>query len=235
MSPRASENTRPSEGPTAPIPVPPTAAITALPVWRVATSIPLHWSATPGTAPVASYDVRYRRATWKGSFGSSVLWRSATAATGATFGGAAGSTYCFSVRARDTGGLVSAWTAMTCTGVPLDDRSLSRSSGWTAGTGSAYYKHTYLRATRYGAKLVRTGVVARRIAIVATTCPTCGKVRVYWGSTLLRTISLYSATTINRKLITVKTFTSARTGTLTLRVASSGKKVVIDGLAIRRN
>ena len=221
--------------PTAPIPVPPTAAITALPVWRVATSIPLHWSATPGTAPVASYDVRYRRATWKGSFGSSVLWRSATAATGATFGGAAGSTYCFSVRARDTGGLVSAWTAMTCTGVPLDDRSLSRSSGWTAGTGSAYYKHTYLRATRYGAKLVRTGVVARRIAIVATTCPTCGKVRVYWGSTLLRTISLYSATTINRKLITVKTFTSARTGTLTLRVASSGKKVVIDGLAIRRN
>jgi hypothetical protein len=141
----------------------------------------------------------------------------------------------FSARARDVSGWLSTWTADTCTAIPLDDRSLGRSSGWTAGTGSAYYRSTYLRSSAYGAKLTRTGVVARRIALVATTCPTCGMVRVYWGSTLLRTISLASATTVNRKLITVTTFADTRTGTLSIRVYSSGKKVIVDGVAIRRS
>lgn len=218
-----------------PMPVPPTAAIRALPTWRAATAIPLAWSGSAGTSPVASYDVRYRRATWKGSFGTRVVWRSATAATSAIFAGALGSTYCFSVRARDAVGAVSAWTAETCTAVPLDDRSLGRVGSWTAGTGSAYFRSTFVRSTRLGAKLVRTGVVARRIALVATTCPTCGTVKVYWGSTLLRTIKLTSATTVQRKLIPVTTFTRARTGTLTIRISSSGRKVIIDGLAIRRN
>ena len=230
--------TGPASAPSAPVTpatVPPTAGLTPLPTWRASTSIPLAWGATPGSAAVASYDVRYRRAAWNGSFGSYVTWRSAMAATSATFPGSSGSTYCFSVRARDTLGTLSAWTAETCTAVPLDDRSFTRYGRWTAGTGSAYYRSTYLRSYTYGAKLVRTGVVARRIAIVATTCSTCGSVRVYWGSTLLRTISLRSATTVNKKLITVTTFTSTRRGTLTIKVYSSGKKVLIDGLAIRRN
>jgi hypothetical protein len=77
--------------------------------------------------------------------------------------------------------------------------------------------------------------VAKQIALVATTCPTCGKVRVYWGSTLLRTISLSSAITVNRKLITVTTFTGTRTGTLSIQVYSSDKKVIIDGVAIGRS
>jgi hypothetical protein len=76
--------------------------------------------------------------------------------------------------------------------------------------------------------------VARKITIVATTCPTCGSIKVYWGSTLLRTISLTSATTINRRLISVTTFTTARTGTLTIKVSSSSRKVIIDGVAIVR-
>ena len=56
-----------------------------------------------------------------------------------------------------------------------------------------------------------------------------------WGSTLLRTIKLTSTTTVNKKLINVTTFTTARTGTLTIRVSSTGRRVVIDGVAIRRN
>ena len=219
--------------PTAPA-VPPIASITGLPTWLSTNSIGLRWGATPSTAGTTSYDVRYLRAAWNGSFGSYVTWRTATTATSATFPGSPGSTYCFSVRARDAG-LVSAWTAATCTAIPLDDRSLARYGRWTAGTGTAYYRSTYLRSSSSGAKLTRTGVVAKRIAIVATTCSTCGSVRVYWGSTLLRTISLRSATTVNKKLITVTTFTSARKGTLMIKVYSSGKKVLIDGVAIRRN
>jgi hypothetical protein len=215
--------------------VPPTALVFPLPTWLTATSIPLDWAAMPGNWPVASFDVRFRRAAWNGGFGSIVTWKAATADTSATFTASSGYTYCFSVRARDTDGGVSTWTAETCTAIPLDDRSLVRSSGWTAGTGSSYYRSTYLRSSTYGAKLTRTGVVAKRIALLATTCATCGSVKVYWGTSLLKTVSLYSATTVNKKLITVASFSAARTGTLTIRVSSSGKRVIIDGVAIRRN
>ena len=112
--------------------------------------------------------------------------------------------------------------------------SLARSGSWYVGTSSAYYRSTDLRSTSYGAKLVRTGVVAQRIALLVETCSTCGSVKVYWGSTLLKTISLYASTTHYKVLITVTTFTSARSGTLTITVSTSGKPVIIDGVAIRR-
>lgn len=219
--------------PVAPPPVPPVALITALPTWSSAVTVPVSWGSTSGTRSVASYLVRYRRAAWNGSFGSYATWLSGTTGTRAVFTGLPGSTYCFTATAVDALGLASTPSAETCTSVPLDDRSFTRSSGWTAGTGSPYYRSTYLRSSTLGAKLTRTGVIARRLAIVAATCPTCGKVAVYWGTALLKTISLYSSTTTNRKLIAVTTFTSVRTGTLTLKVVSSRKTVVIDGFAVR--
>ena len=157
-----------------------------------------------------------------------------TSTTIGTLTGNPGTTYCFIVVAHASDGGTSAATAETCTIIPLDDRSFTRSGSWSIGTGTAYYKSTFSRSTSSGAKLTRTGVVAKRIAIVATTCSTCGKVRVYWGSTLLKTISLYSATTVNRKVIGVTTFSSARSGTLSLRVYGSGHRVIIDGVAVSR-
>lgn len=216
-------------------PTPPTAHITALAMFRNTTAVALSWSATRGTAAVATYDVRFRSAPWNGSFGAYTTWLTANPATRATFNAATGNTYCFGVRARDVNGVVSAWTADTCTVIPLDDRSLTRSSYWSRGTLSVFYKSTWTRSYTSGAKLTRTGVVARRISLVATTCPTCGKVRVYWGATLLRTVSLYSSTTINKRVIGVTTFSSARSGTLTVRVYGSGRKVIVDGVAIARN
>jgi uncharacterized protein YbbK (DUF523 family) len=213
----------------------PTARTTALPAWLAASAVPLSWGARPALAPVTSHDVRYRRARWNGTFGPQVRWWSATTETSASFGVSPGYTYCFSTRARDADGWVSSWTKERCTAVPLDDRSLSRSADWTAGTSSASYRSTYLRSSAYGATLTRTGVHARRIALLATTCPTCGSVKVYWGATLLKTVSLYSATTVDQALIPVAAFGSTRTGTLSIKVSSSGKKVVVDGVAIRAN
>jgi Cohesin domain len=212
---------------------PPTASMHALPAWVSTNALALSWSGTPGGAAIASYDVRYRRAKWNGTFGVQTAWQSATTATSATLSASTGYTYCVSARARDTDGKLSAWTKETCSAIPLDDRALTRTGSWTAGTGTAYFRSTYLRSTSSTAKLTRTGVRVRRLAIVATTCPTCGTVKVYLGSTLLKSVSLYSATTVNRKLITVKTFPSVRTGTLSIRVTSkSPKRVIIDGLAI---
>lgn len=210
--------------------VKPTAAIGAQPVWRASTSVPLTWSGTG-----ASFDVLYKRAAYNGTYGNLSLWKNGTTAKSATFTGAPGSTYCFQVRSTAANGISSDLTAPACTAVPLDERSMTRSGTWTAGTGSAYYKSTYLRTTAQGARLTRTGVQARRIAIVATTCATCGKVSVYRGSTLLKTISLYSATTKNKRVISVIAFGSVTSGTISIKVVTSGKKVLIDGLVISRN
>src|SRR4029079_1945358 len=103
------------------------------------------------------------------------------------------------------------------------------------GAGLAYYRSTNVRSIRQGATLTRTGVHARRIALVATTCASCGSVRVYWGSTLLRTIDLRSATRVNRKVIPVATFASLRSGTLSIRVGSKNAPVIVDGMVLRRD
>jgi hypothetical protein len=211
-----------------------TATITRLLAWKASTSVAVSWGGTPGSYPISSYDVRYKRAAWNGTFGLYTMWRSASTATSGTFAGAAGNTYCFSARARDSHGGPSTWTADTCTATPLDDRSLTRGGTWSAGTGTPYYLETYVNSTSLNASLTRTSVQAKRFAIMATTCPTCGSVKVYWAGSLLKTISLASTTTVNKKLITVTTFSTVKTGTLKLVVGTSGKQVRIDGVAISR-
>ena len=215
--------------------VPPTAHITSLPAWISSNSVALSWSGSTTGAPIKSYDVRYRRAAWNGTFAAPVVWRSATTTTSGAFPAFSGSTYCFSVRSRDAVGTVSAYTSETCTAIPLDDRSFARTGTWYLGSHSAYFRSTFSRSTTLNAKLTRTGVVAKSIALLVTKCATCGTVKVYWGSTLLKSISLYSSTTKVKQFVTVVVFTSARSGTLSIKVTSSRKSVYIDGVAIRRN
>jgi Fibronectin type III domain len=214
-------------------PVPPSASVASLPTWTVAASLEVPLAGSPGTNAIATYEVRFRRAMWNGSFGA-YAYRSTTTPS-FSLAVSAGATYCFSARARDDQGYASpAWSAERCTAVPLDDRSLSAHGTWGRSTGSAYYRATSTRSYAYGAALVRTSVKAKRVAIVATTCPTCGSIRVYLGSTLLRSISLRSSTTVNGRVITVADFGSVRSGTLTIKVSTSGRMVRIDGLAVSR-
>lgn len=213
-------------------PTAPAARIASVPLWSTALPPTISWVGTPGTNPIASYDVRYRKASWWGGFGASTGWLAATAATSASFPATPGNTYCFSVRARDSMGYASSWSAETCLTAPLDDRALTRSGTWYVGTNSAYYRGTYVRSSTSGTAASIPGVRAKRIALVATTCATCGTVKVYLGSTLLRTVSLVSDTTVTGKVIWVATFDTVKTGTLSIRVSSSGLRVVIDGLGI---
>ena len=80
--------------------------------------------------------------------------------------------------------------------------------------------------------LVRKGIKTKRIALLVTRCKTCGTVRVYLGTKLLRTISLRSKSTKHSELVIVKTFTTPKTGTLRLVVSSTGKPVPIEGLGL---
>jgi Regulator of chromosome condensation (RCC1) repeat len=209
------------------------------PSWPTTTAFVLRWSGQAAVAPVTSFDVRYRRASTTGGFGAWGRWRTATTQTSGTFSASPGYTYCFAAQAHDADGGVSGWAANqysfeTCSAVPLDDRSLTRVGSWTALTDASLYRSTGLRSYTPGARLTRTGVSADAIRLVATTCPLCGKVSLYWNSRLIRTISLYSARRVDRVAFRVKDFDSLQRGTLTIKVVSSGKKVIIDGVAIYR-
>jgi hypothetical protein len=193
------------------------------------------WSGADSGSGLATFDVRFERAPFNGGFQA---WQypaglQRTAARSASLASTGqGWTTCVQSRARDAAGNVSGWSAVRCTAVPLDDRALSASTGWYRGTGSGFFASTYTSTTRYGATLVRTGLVSSRLHLLALRCSTCGKVGVYVGSTLLGTVNLY-ATSTSLATIPLPRF-SLRSTSVTLKVLTSGKTVRIDGLATSR-
>jgi hypothetical protein len=195
-------------------------------------STTLRWTGSDAGSGVASYDVRYRRAAWNGTWSSYRALVTATTSTARATTLAAGFTYCFSARARDRAGNVSGWTSPRCVARPIDDRALTATKGWSRRTGSGYYGGTYSVATRKGAALTRSGGRAVQVAVVVTKCANCGSVAVYAGSTRLGVIKLAAAKTARRTVVVLPRF-SLRTFTLTLRVTSSGKPVQVDAVAFR--
>lgn len=191
-----------------------------------------------GGPGVASYDVRYRVAAWNSGFGSyryPAAWQRTTS-TSETISGSAGHEYCFSVRARDTSGLVSAWSAPRCTALPLDDRSLTvvTSGAWTRGKAPGYYHGTYTKTKTYRAKLRRANAQLDRLALVVTRCSSCGKVAIYLNGHYWRTVSTYHARTQHKVVLTLPTF-RLRTATVVLKAVSKGRLLLIDGLGVTRN
>jgi hypothetical protein len=185
-------------------------------------------------AGVASYDVRYRRATSAGPYSAYVQPWTNTTATSMTLAVAAGYEYCVSVRAKDKLGNVGQWSAERCFSRPLDDRSLAlASAGWTRATGSTFYFGTTTQTTTYGKSLTRT-VQGKRFFLVATRCPTCGSVAVYAGNRYLATVNLAYPTTHKQVLLGLPVQSTLFSGTLKFVSASTGKLVQIDGLAVGR-
>lgn len=212
----------------------PTARITKpTSVSQKAKTFTVAWSASDRWSAVLNQDVRYHAAPVNGAFGNWVSWKSATTASSASFTGLPGRTYCFEVRARDVHNNLGAWSAQHCAAVPLDDRGLATSTGWARKTGSGYYLSTATVGSKQGATVTRTGVQTKRIALLVTKCPGCGKVTVSFGGHVLGTFSTAATVTSNKRLIAIKVFTTVRTGTLKITIAS-GKPVRIDGVALAR-
>jgi hypothetical protein len=199
-------------------------------------SVKITWTGSDDSG-IAGFDLRYRRAGYNGGFGAWQTppgWQNLTGHTVTASGLQAGYDYCWSVRATDTADNTGAWSAPRCTAVALDDRALATSaSGWHRGSGSAYYEHTVTTASRKGAVLHRTGATLDRVGVVATTCPTCGAIAVYVGRTRIGTVNLHAAAT-HRKVIKVLPKFRLRSGTVSVKVLSSGKTVAIDGLVLSR-
>lgn len=205
--------------------------------YTLTTSLAPAWSAKDVGGGLANVDVRWARAAYNGGFTSPAYpssWQRTTATKGTLSGAAPGYTYCFWARARDKAGNVSAWSPPRCSAVGLDDRSLTASTGWTRVANSVFYRSTATATSRSGVALVRKGVQAKRIYLVATRCPSCGTVGVYWNGTLIKKVNLSASTTTRRSVLGITSFSSVRSGTLTIRTLIRNKTVQIDGVALVR-
>lgn len=216
--------------------VAPRVTMAAAPAGTVAATYAFSWSGLDGAARPTAYDVQYERAPWNGAFGA---WSSPSGWTGTTSTSKAlslaqGYEYCVHVRAYGVFGNVGDWSAPRCVARPLDDRALTAGAGWVRGTSSGYYYSTWTSSTTYGAGLTRTGATLAGVGVLATTCASCGSVAVYVGNTYLGTINLYAPSTHRQQFRTVRAFALRSRATVTLRVASKGKLVQIDGLLVTR-
>lgn len=212
----------------------PTATLNAPALVQTVSPMTLSWvAADTGGSGLASYDVRARTASPSAGLGAYQYpgsWQKLTTrALPTTL--SKGYQYCFSVRARDRVGNLGAWSTERCTSMPLDDVNLTASTGWTRGKHTSYLFSTYSTTVRNGAQLTRAGVSAKRLALVATTCPTCGTVDVYHAGVNVGRVSLYSLTTKFRQVKWLPLQAGTRYGTVTVRSVST-KRVYVDGLGV---
>jgi hypothetical protein len=213
---------------------PPTnARMAALPQFASSLTFPIRWSARMGSNLIKNYDVRYRssvvgHATLVG-YQAVLNGYTSTAADWTRY--VAGATYCFSVRARDTAGAVSAWSPDVCTATPVDDRSLARTGAWSLKSYTTAYQGTLIGSKVKGATASFTGYF-HALEVVVLTCPGCGALDVFVGNNRVRRISLASS---NAQLVSVPiaSYRDALSRTVTLRVASAtGAKVFVDAIGM---
>jgi len=100
--------------------------------------------------------------------------------------------------------------------------------------GKLFYRSTVTATSSSAVTLTRASVQTRRIYLVATRCPTCGTVGVYWNGTLVKKVNLNASGTSRRSVLGVTTVTGVRGGTLTIRTLTRGRTVQIDGVALVR-
>jgi hypothetical protein len=141
-------------------------------------------------------------------------------------------THVLDVWAHDAAGDSDATPATRTWTVPLDDKTLKHSAGWTQAQGSGYYLNTYSTTKRRGATLSTRATNVRRVALVASTGPGFGTVTVMLGSSKLRTVKLASSRPHKRQVLPIATLSAARSGTLKVVVNSSAKTVRIEGLGV---
>jgi hypothetical protein len=211
-----------------------------------ATTASVNFADTDATSGVKSYQVQVEKANFNApGFGAWAVAPGATALSTAISGGAgvlattsyrltglvAGYDYCFRVIATDNAGNVSVASKLACTARLIDDKSAVHSAGWTQAKSAAYYAGTFSTAKSANRTLTIAGFRGVRLGIMAVQCSTCGAIKVYVGTTLIKTVSLVSA--VRKDTIIVLPVFSSRAGIIKI-VTTSTKAVTIDGIGASR-
>jgi hypothetical protein len=215
---------------------PPSVPILTAPArFLTSTNIPVAWSASDDLSGVTSFDTQVSSASAaSGLFGAFTNWLIGTTATSGTFPGSPGNTYCFRALARDRAGNGGLFSPGRCGVVPVDDPKLAIVSGaWTRSTtANGFYRKTSTSTTAQNAALRSSPVVAKQLALVARTCPTCGSVRVLWNGVVIKQISLQASPGAIKRVFKIPAFATQQSGTARIEVTSTGKPVNIDGLEV---
>ncbi len=193
------------------------------------------WAGGFVSSAIRTYDVRWRKARWDGTFGPWALpakWQK-RAITGVSPTLRPGYTYCVSVRARNRAGQVSGWTGGRCLARSLGRPQPEPVVRLVRKGSTGFLNGTYLTTKRKGATLTRTSARVKRVGIAAGTCRACGKVAVLVDGKRIGTVNL-AGPKQKTKVFMLPAFRLHK-ATVTLRVRSSGAPVRIDGLVLSRS
>lgn len=116
--------------------------------------------------------------------------------------------------------------------MPLNNKTLRHSSGWTQATVKGAFLNTASISKKTGAKVSTTATGITRIALVASKGKGHGVVKVMLGKKILKQVSLAQQRNAKRKVIQIARFATPVSGKVTVQVVSKGKQVVIEGLGI---
>ncbi|WP_395695401.1 hypothetical protein [Nocardioides sp.] len=214
----------------------PVVALDPVPVVTLQGSQGLSWAGSdpaPGTG-IDHYELRYRAANLQGTFGPWTYpadWQHLTGTSTTATGLQLGRDYCYSLRAVDLVENASAWSAPSCVARAMDDRALRSLGPWVRATAPRWWNSTATVTRKQGATLTRPAARTTLVALVASTCPTCGAVDVMLGRTKVGHVSLVTRTSRSRQLLLLPTV-PPRTAPLTITVTTSGRTVQIDGVVL---
>jgi hypothetical protein len=219
--------------------VPPSTPVTVIRPRRLIQlrrSFRVEWSATDDESGVDSYDVGY--------FGfpfPPIIWKEDTAKKSARFTNASTDwTYCMTTAATDRADNRTDFGLYDCTTIPEDDAGLEAHGDWRRlENRDGDFNGTVSKSSTRGDRLLNDWSWSHGIALVATKCPGCGSVRVFFQRRdashpmkLIREFDLSAPTVRRKQLMWVKRFDRWTPGRVQIVVSSRGRDVLIDGLAM---
>jgi hypothetical protein len=199
-------------------------SVTLRPAWA---------AATDPSDTIVGYEVE--RSVNGGAYG----WTVATSARSVAVPGLRfGTSYRFRVRAQDSDGSWSPWVAGAAVipGAVSDRSSLVTYRGTWTRYAHSLSTNGWITTSRQAGATARLRFTGRGIAIVALTNSTRGRASVYIDGVYRATIDLRSSTSVARKIVYARNWTTSGTHTIELRVAgTSGRpSVSLDGFVVLR-
>jgi hypothetical protein len=188
-------------------------------------SVRLGWSGSDVTSGIARYELAQSTdgkawATVSTSLTAKALDRALSP----------GHTYRFRVRAVDKAGNTGGWATGSTFTLSRYSEASSRihySGTWRTATSSVYWGGAAKYASAAGAKASFTST-GRTIAWVARRGPTRGKAEVFVNGTKVATVDLYASSYQNQRVVWSKSWSSAATRTVTIRVVGTSGRPRVD-------
>lgn len=204
--------------------------------------IPVSWRAVSNPdGHTMRYDIRFRGASADSPFSAPSVYVHDVASTSELFRFPAAipqvpeRTLQLSVRTRDALGNIGAWSPWRGTARALDDSStwVERGAGWTRVANPGAFNGSVLRASTAGRTLSTQGY-GRVVSILATRCPTCGRLRVTVDGRAV-VVDTRSSQTTHRQVVARVVVPTAEHHVQVTTVATSGRPItMVDGFAFLR-